>query len=49
MFFNRNIEKNIDFIIKLEYNMNIQKGLDEWMEMWKHRETGEITTDEYIE
>ena len=31
------------------YNMNIQKGLDEWMEMREQRENGEITTDEYIE
>lgn len=38
-----------DFIKGTEYNMNIQKGLSEWMEMRGQRENGEITTDEYIE
>ena len=38
-----------DCIKGTEYNMNIQKGLDEWMEMREQRENGEITTDEYIE
>ena len=38
-----------DCIKGTKYNMNIQKGLDEWMEMREQRENGEITTDEYIE
>ena len=44
-------ELNLDYdcIKGTAYNMNIQKGLDEWMEMREQRENGEITTDEYIE
>ena len=44
-------ELNLDYdcIKGTEYNMNIQKGLSEWMEMREKRENGEITTDEYIE
>ena len=44
-------ELNLDYdcIKGTSYNMNIQKGLDEWMEMREQRENGEITTDEYIE
>ena len=43
-------ELNLDYdcIKGTEYNMNIQKGLSEWMEMRKKRENNEITTDEYI-
>ena len=44
-------ELNLDYdcIKGTAYNINIQKSLDEWMEMRKQRENGEITTDEYIE
>ena len=44
-------ELNLDYdcIKGTEYNMNIQKGLAEWMEMRDKRESDEITTDEYIE
>lgn len=44
-------ELNLDYdcIKGTIYNMNIQKCLDEWMEMREQRENGEITTDEYIE
>ena len=44
-------ELNLDYDCTkgIAYNMNIQKGLDEWMEMREQRENGEITTDEYIE
>ena len=38
-----------DCIKGTEYNMNIQKGLSEWIEMREKRENDEITTDEYIE
>lgn len=31
------------------YNMNIQKGIAEWLEMKEKRENDEITTAEYIE
>ena len=44
-------ELNLDYdcIKGTEYNMNIQKGLSEWIEMREKREINEITTDEYIE
>ena len=38
-----------DCIKVTKYNMNIQKGLDEWMKMREKRENDEIKTDEYIE
>lgn len=38
-----------DAITDTAYNINVQKGLDEWMEMREQRENGEITTDKYIE
>ena len=40
---------NYDCIKGTEYNMNIQKGLSEWMEMREQREIGKTTTDEYID
>ena len=44
-------ELNLDYdcIKGTVYNMNIQKGLAEWMKMREKRENDEITTDEYIE
>ena len=44
-------ELNLDYncIKGTAYNMNIQKGLSEWMEMREKRENDEITADEYIE
>lgn len=43
-------ELNLDYdcIKGTAYNMNIQKGLDEWMEMREKRENDKIKTDEYI-
>ena len=38
-----------DYIKGTIYNMNIEKGLAEWMEMRYKRENGEISIDEYIE
>ena len=31
------------------YNFNVQKGINEWLEMRKKRENYEITDQEYIE
>ena len=44
-------ELNLDYdcIKGTVYNINIQKGLSEWMEMREKRENDEITTDEYID
>ena len=44
-------ELNLDYdcIKGTEYNMNIQKGLSEWMGTREKRENDEITTDEYID
>lgn len=43
-------ELNLDYdcIKGTVYNMNIQKGLAEWMKMREKRENNEITTDKYI-
>ena len=40
---------NYDCIKGTAYNMNIQKGLSEWMKMREKRENDEIITDEYID
>ena len=43
-------ELNLDYdcIKETVYNMNIQKGLSEWMKTREKRENNIITTDEYI-
>ena len=41
-FDNANIKYNL-------YNIKIQKGIAEWLEMKEKRENGEISTAEYIE
>lgn len=44
-------ELNLDYDCTKEtaYNINVQKGLIEWLEMRAKRENNEITTDEYID
>ena len=44
-------ELNLDYdcIKGTVYNINVQKGLIEWLEMRAKRENNEITTDEYID